>query len=96
MQILPKFSTKYYYVNVDLKEDGVGAIYETRVRARVDTVSDIGISLAWPNKNQFMCVASGYISFVCDVSDEIIKADPANPPEADDKRYMVYSRRPRS
>lgn len=51
MQMVPKFRTPYYYVNVDTKEDGVCAIYKNGVRVGVDGIKEIGVGLAWPDKD---------------------------------------------
>ena len=64
MQMVPEFRTPYDYVNVDTKEDDVCATYKNRVRAGVGGIKEIGVSLAWPDKNQFMHVANGNISCV--------------------------------
>lgn len=85
MQMVPKFVTPYYYVKVDTKEDGVCVVYRNGVRAVVDGIKQIGISLAWHDVNQFMHVANGDLSFTDILSEKLIKAVKANPLEEKDK-----------
>ena len=63
-----------------IKEDeGVEDVYKYGIRAGVSSENDSGLSLSWYRDDEWMTAANGDLSFMCLVSDKMIKADKPNP-----------------
>ena len=65
MSIMPKYKAAFYYIKIPVNCDEEERIYRHGIKAGVDGLGQLSVSMQWPDDNQFMCAVNGDLSFNC-------------------------------